>query len=86
MYGDSTKQHTVALIVPNPQHLDEIAERQGLKGMEFEELCTSPVMEKAVVQELAEHGKKCEYLIVTQNFIGLVELKRKSDLRLLITN
>lgn len=62
VYGDSTKQHTVALIVPNPQHLDEIAERQGLKGMEFEELCTSPVMEKAVVQELAEHGKKCEYI------------------------
>lgn len=60
VYGDSTKQHTVALIVPNPQALDEIAERQGIKGMEFEELCGSPVMEKAVVHELAEHGKKCK--------------------------
>lgn len=60
VYGDSTKQNTVALIVPNPQALDEIAERQGIKGMEFEELCSSPVMEKAVVHELAEHGKKCK--------------------------
>lgn len=60
VYGDSTKQNTVALIVPNPQVLDEIAERQGIKGMEFEELCSSPVMEKAVVHELAEHGKKCK--------------------------
>lgn len=61
VYGDSTKQHTVALIVPNPQHLEEIAERQGMAGKEFEELCASPVIEKAVVQELAEHGRKCEY-------------------------
>lgn len=60
VYGDSTKQNTVALIVPNPQALDDIAERQGIKGMEFEELCSSPVMEKAVVHELAEHGKKCK--------------------------
>lgn len=60
VYGDSTKQHTVALIVPNPVALDEIAERQGLRGMDFDQLCSSPVMEKAVVQELAEHGKKCK--------------------------
>ncbi|XP_055542073.1 long-chain-fatty-acid--CoA ligase 4 isoform X1 [Wyeomyia smithii] len=60
VYGDSTKQHTVALVVPNPQHLEEIAERQGIKDMEFEQLCSSPVMEKAVVQELADHGKKCK--------------------------
>lgn len=63
VYGDSTKQHTVALIVPNPHHLEEIAERQGMAGKEFEELCASPVMEKAVVQELAEHGKKCEFCL-----------------------
>lgn len=60
VYGDPTRQHTVALIVPNPVHLEEIAERQGMAGKEFEELCASPVMEKAVVQELAEHGRKCK--------------------------
>lgn len=60
VYGDSSKQFTVALVVPNPKHLEDIASRQGVTGVEFEDLCTSPVIEKAVVKELAEHGKKCK--------------------------
>ena len=61
VYGDSTKHYTVALVVPNQKHLEDIAERQGVKGKEFDELCASPIIEKAVIKELAEHGKKCKF-------------------------
>lgn len=64
VYGDPSKQFTVALVVPNQKHLEEIALRQGVTGVEFEDLCTSPVVEKAVIRELAEHAKKCKFLLV----------------------
>lgn len=60
VYCDSTKQFTVALVVPNQKHLEELAVKHGISG-EFEELCSSPVLEKAVIKELAEHGVKCEF-------------------------
>lgn len=60
VYGDPTKQFTVALVVPNPKHLEELAARQGISTTDFEELCASPVMEKAVIKEIAEHAKKCK--------------------------
>lgn len=60
VYGDSSKQFTVALVVPNPKYLEEIALKQGVTDVEFDNLCTSPVMEKAVIKELAEHAKKCK--------------------------
>lgn len=59
VYGDPTKQFTVALVVPNQKHLEELAQRHGLVGKTFEELCSSPVMEKAVIKEMAEHARKC---------------------------
>lgn len=59
VYGDPSKHFTVALVVPNQKHLEDLALRQGVTG-EFDELCESPVLEKAVVKELAEHAKKCE--------------------------
>lgn len=61
VYGDPSKQFTVALVVPNPKHLKELAIKQGVPDAEFEQLCTSPVMEKAVIKELAEHARKCKY-------------------------
>lgn len=60
VYGDSSKQFTVALVVPNQKHLEEIASKNGVTGVEFDDLCASPVMEKAVIKELAEHAKKCK--------------------------
>lgn len=60
VYADPTKNYTVALIVPNPKHLEEIAARHGIHDVEFEELCSSPVIEKAVIKELADHAKKCK--------------------------
>lgn len=60
VYGDPSKQFTVALVVPNPKHLKELAIKQGVPDAEFEQLCSSPVMEKAVIKELAEHARKCK--------------------------
>lgn len=54
--------YCVALVVPNPSHLEAIAVRLGLpSNAEFETLCADPQIEKAVLAELAEHGKKCKY-------------------------
>lgn len=61
VYGDPSKQFTVALVVPNPKHLKELAIKQGVPDAEFEQLCSSPVMEKAVIKELAEHARKCKF-------------------------
>lgn len=60
VYGDSTKHYTVALIVPNPHQLEDVAARVGIQNMDFEQLCENPVVEKAVVKEIAEHARKCK--------------------------
>lgn len=59
VYGDSSKNFTVALLVPNPRHLAELAARAGLPEMDFEQLCASEAVEKVVVRELADHARKC---------------------------
>lgn len=64
VYGDANKAYTVALVVPNNHYLDEIASNLGITGKSFEELCSNPKIEKAVLQELVEQAKKCEFLRV----------------------
>ncbi|CAB3230314.1 unnamed protein product [Arctia plantaginis] len=59
VYGDSTKTYTVALLVANPRNLADLAARLGLPETDFEQLCQNPVVEKAVLKELAEHARKC---------------------------
>lgn len=59
VYGDSTKTFTVALLVPNPRHLADLAARIGLPEMDFDQLCQNTNVEKAVVKELADHARKC---------------------------
>ena len=44
--------------MPNQKTLEDLARNLGVRG-EFDELCSSPIMEKAVIKELAEHAKKC---------------------------
>jgi len=58
VYGDPSKHYCVALVVPNEKALNDIATSLGVSG-EFEELCALPIMEKAVIKEIAEHAKKC---------------------------
>ncbi|XP_017066171.1 long-chain-fatty-acid--CoA ligase 3 isoform X3 [Drosophila eugracilis] len=60
VYGDPTKQFTVALVVPNQNHLEELAQKHGLGDKTFEELCSSPIIEKAILKEIAEHARKCK--------------------------
>lgn len=69
IYGDSSKHFTVALVVPNPQHLRTLA---GGGDLSFEELCQDPRMERAVLKELEIHAKKCEYFMrgITLYFLG----------------
>ncbi|XP_065172166.1 LOW QUALITY PROTEIN: long-chain-fatty-acid--CoA ligase 4-like [Atheta coriaria] len=59
VYGDSNKQYCVALVVPNQSMLNDLAQKKGISG-DFEELCSKPEIEKALQQEIAEHGKKCK--------------------------
>ena len=64
VYGDARKDYTVALVVPNPTHLTEIASRLSIpEDLSFEELCDNPEIEKAVLHEINEHGKKCKSVI-----------------------
>nr|XP_022902210.1 long-chain-fatty-acid--CoA ligase 4 [Onthophagus taurus] len=60
VYGDSSKQYCVALVVPNQQMLIELIVKKGFQETQFEELCASHEIEKVVLQELQEHGKKCK--------------------------
>ncbi|KAK7790099.1 hypothetical protein R5R35_012622 [Gryllus longicercus] len=60
VYGDSTKTYTVALVVPNQQHLETLGTKLGLADLAFEQLCSNSAVEKAVLQELVDHGKKCK--------------------------
>ena len=61
VYGDASKDYTVALVVPNHRQLEEIASSIGITTTSFEELCNNRQIEKAVLQALVEHAKKCEY-------------------------
>ncbi|OXU20883.1 hypothetical protein TSAR_015234 [Trichomalopsis sarcophagae] len=59
VYGDSSKNFTVALVVPNHHHLEELASSIGVTATSFEDLCNNSQIEKAVLQTLVEHSKKC---------------------------
>jgi long-chain acyl-CoA synthetase len=61
VYGDSTKEFCVALVVPNQQQLKDLALKKGIGALSFEELCQSPEVERVVIGELNDHGKKSEY-------------------------
>lgn len=68
VYGDANKAYTVALVVPNPHYLEEIASNLGITGKSLEELCSNPQIEKAVLQELVEQAKKCMFLYILHYF------------------
>lgn len=67
VYGHSSKHSIVALVVPNPKHLKELAQAQGISETEFEQLCSLPAMEKIVLKELAEQGRKCKSNFFSKN-------------------
>lgn len=64
VYGDSNKDYTVALVVPSQPHLEVIAKRLGLVNVDFDDLCVDPRVEKEVLLQLIDHGKKCKFIFL----------------------
>jgi len=71
VYGDPTKQYTVALVVPNPSQLAGLGSRLGLNSLNFEQLCANQAVEKAVLREIGEHGKKCKFIVYLNQHVKL---------------
>ncbi|XP_055326866.1 long-chain-fatty-acid--CoA ligase 4-like isoform X2 [Sitodiplosis mosellana] len=59
VYGESSKHFVIALVVPNQKHLKDLALSLGISDT-FENLCSLPALEKAVVKLLEDHGRKCK--------------------------
>lgn len=57
VYGESSKHFCIALVLPNPKALVALADSLGIKG-EFEDLCTNPDINKAVLKALNDQAKK----------------------------
>ena len=64
VYGDASKTYTVALVVPNHRYLEDIDKNIGVTVTAFEDLCNNPRIEKAVLEELIEHSKKCKWSFI----------------------
>jgi len=61
VYGDASKDHVVALVMPNQHHLHDLALTLGKPSdATFEQLCADKDVEEAVVAQLTAHGKKCK--------------------------
>lgn len=60
VYCDPSKHYCVALVVPNEKQLQDLAANFNIYDDDFEKLCASPILEKAVARELADHAKKCK--------------------------
>lgn len=58
VYGDSSQNYVVALIVPDKARLESLAERHGVTGLSHEELCENKDVIGAVLRELHTHGKR----------------------------
>jgi len=84
VYGDPSKQYTVALVVPNPSQLVSLGSRLGLNSLNFEQLCANQAVEKAVLREIGEHGKKCKFIIII--IIILVYLNQHVKLYVIFCN
>jgi len=58
IYGDSSKNYVVALIVPDKARLETLAEKLGVTGLSHEELCQDKDVTGAVLRELHSHGRR----------------------------
>ena len=58
IYGDALQNYAVALIVPDQVRLTALAERLGVTGLSFEQLCRNKEVTGAVLKELHSHGKR----------------------------
>jgi len=61
IYGNPYHTYTVGLVVPNRQHLMQLAKKLNIENvnrMSTEQLFTNKALEKTVLEELTTHGKK----------------------------
>ncbi|CAN8014108.1 unnamed protein product [Ixodes persulcatus] len=56
--GNSFKTYLVALVMPNPKQLENLALQEGKSNMSFGELCNNPTITRAVANTIAEHGHR----------------------------
>jgi len=54
--GDSSKSHTVALVIPGQVFLDKLADKLGKTGVTREELCSDKEVVEEVRMVVAKHG------------------------------
>ncbi|XP_064088455.1 long-chain-fatty-acid--CoA ligase 4-like isoform X2 [Macrobrachium nipponense] len=61
VFADSTRDKTVAVVVPSIDRLHTVAASVGLndEGLTIEELCADERVKDAILKELQTHGKKC---------------------------
>ncbi|KAK4300008.1 hypothetical protein Pmani_027765 [Petrolisthes manimaculis] len=61
VFADSTKDKTVAVVVPSADRLWKVASSVGIDQgtLTIEELCTDERIKQAILRELQSHGKKC---------------------------
>ncbi|XP_045117589.1 long-chain-fatty-acid--CoA ligase 4-like isoform X1 [Portunus trituberculatus] len=61
VFADSTKDKTVAVVVPSADRLWKVAASVGIDEgtLTIEELCTDERVKEAILRELQAHGKKC---------------------------
>lgn len=53
--------NTIALVVPNQQHIKEVARKLNIENVNeasYAQLYKNKLLEKAVLDELSAHGKK----------------------------
>ena len=58
VYGDPTRAHCIALVVPDRNKLTTLAENLGLTHSSFEEMCTNKTVIDSMLKELSQHGRK----------------------------
>ncbi|KAG7165325.1 long-chain-fatty-acid--CoA ligase 4-like [Homarus americanus] len=61
VFADSTKDKTVAVVVPSAERLWKVAASVGIDKdtVTIEELCADERVKEAILKELQSHGKKC---------------------------
>lgn len=61
VFADSTKDKTVAVVVPSAERLWKVASSVGIdnESVSMEELCRDDRVKESILKELQMHGKKC---------------------------
>ncbi|XP_021949615.1 long-chain-fatty-acid--CoA ligase 4 isoform X2 [Folsomia candida] len=62
VYGDSTKNFCVALVVPTQKPLTAIATKLGKANLSFQQMCADPEITNAVLKVLQTHGASCKLI------------------------